>query len=122
MAADIAIGDRAENRVGDRMAQHIGVGMADERLIVRNLDAAEPDVIAGTEGMDVIALAHVGTSSSVRASLASATAISSAHRDLHIVRLAFENINRMSRPFRDRRVVGQALAPASRAPCDALRG
>ena len=57
MTADVAIGERAEDRVGDRVHQHVGVGMADEALIVRNLDAAEPDMIAGAEGMDVIALA-----------------------------------------------------------------
>ena len=113
MAADIAFADRAENRIGDRMAQHVGVGMADQALIMRNLDAAEPDMIAGPEGMDVIALtrSHI---------FKRADEFGLGHGeilrigDLHIVLLAFENMNGMPGPFRDRRVIGQAGLPGFR--------
>ena len=43
------------------MQRDVGVGMADQRAIMRDADAAEGDVIAGTEGMhvDAGADAHV---------------------------------------------------------------
>ena len=53
MHADVAVGERAEDGVGQRVQDHIGVGMAGERLGVRDLDAAEGDVIARPEGMHV---------------------------------------------------------------------
>ena len=46
MRADVALGDGAEHRVGDRMGEHVGVGMAGEAMRVRNADAAEPDLVA----------------------------------------------------------------------------
>ena len=59
--ADIAIGQRAENGVDQRMQPNVGVGMADERMIVCNAHATDHDVIAGSEGMhiDAGAGAHV---------------------------------------------------------------
>ena len=113
MAADIAVAERAEDRIGDRMAQHVGVGMADEALIVRNLDAAEPDMIAGPEGVDVIALArsHIFKRAD-EFGLGHGEILRSG--DLHIGLLAFENINGMAGPFRDRRVVGEAGLPGFR--------
>ena len=41
MVADVPGGDRAEQRVGNRVDEDIRIGMAVETLIVRDLDAAE---------------------------------------------------------------------------------
>jgi hypothetical protein len=40
MMADIAFADRAQERVRDRMADHVRIRMAFESAIIRNLDAA----------------------------------------------------------------------------------
>ena len=53
MRADVAVGERAEDGVGERMQRDVGVGMAGQRLRVCDADAAERDVIAGREGMHV---------------------------------------------------------------------
>ena len=47
MRADVALGQRAQDGVDQRMQRHVGVGMADQRAIMRDADAAERDVIAG---------------------------------------------------------------------------
>ena len=53
MRADVAVGQRAENGVGDGVRQNVGVGMAFEPVAVRDGDAAEPDLVAGAKSMDV---------------------------------------------------------------------
>ena len=55
MLADIAITNRAEQRIGQRMEQDIRIGMAQQLAMMRNGNAAEPDMIACREGMDIIA-------------------------------------------------------------------
>ena len=57
MGADVAVAERAVERVGERVQADVGVGMAGEALVVGNAHAAEPDVVAGREGVDVEALA-----------------------------------------------------------------
>ena len=57
MLPDIAGADGAQDRIGQRMQSGIGIGMAFERMIVRDLHAAEPDMIARRETMRVIAIA-----------------------------------------------------------------
>ena len=56
--ADIARAERAEHRIGQRVDQHVGVGVALEALVVRQLDAAEEKFAALNEGMDVITNAN----------------------------------------------------------------
>ena len=55
MHPDIAVGERAENGVDQRMQRHIGVGMPGEALLMRNAHAAERDMVAGPEGVHVVA-------------------------------------------------------------------
>jgi hypothetical protein len=55
--ADVAESESAEDRIAERMDDHVAIRMRDETAIVRNVDAAEHDVIAGTECVDVDALA-----------------------------------------------------------------
>ena len=46
MLADIAFADAAQDRVGEGVQAGIGVGMAFQRMVVRHLHAAQPDMIA----------------------------------------------------------------------------
>ena len=55
MLADIAFADAAQKRVGDGMQPGIGIGMAFQPMVVRHLQAAEPDMIAVRESVHVIA-------------------------------------------------------------------
>ena len=47
--ADVAVGERAQDGVDQRMQHHVGVGMPGQALRVRDAHAAERDVIAGAE-------------------------------------------------------------------------
>src|SRR6185369_9632695 len=53
MVADVAGAQRAEDRVGQRVKDDVGVAMAGKALVMRDLDAAEPQFPARGEGMDV---------------------------------------------------------------------
>ena len=53
--ADVAERRRAEDRVGDGVQQHIGVGMPFQPPIVRDLDAAEDQAASRREAMSVVA-------------------------------------------------------------------
>ena len=57
MLPDIAGTDGAQDRIGQRMQSGIGIGVAFERMVVGNLHAAQPDMIARRETMRVIAIA-----------------------------------------------------------------
>ena len=56
--ADVARAERAEHGIGQRVDEHVGVGVALEALVVRELDAAEKKFAALDEGMDVITNAN----------------------------------------------------------------
>ena len=49
MIADIAGADRAEQRVGERVEGDVGVAMAGEAAVVRDADAAEPELLAAAK-------------------------------------------------------------------------
>ena len=68
--------ERAEDRVGQRVHADVGVGMADEAAVERELHAAERDAVAGAEGVHVeaVAGADVHAASSDRAAPASRSA------------------------------------------------
>ena len=55
--ADVAVADGAEDRIGQRVERHIRVRVALEALGVGNADPAQPDMIAGCEGVHVKAAA-----------------------------------------------------------------
>ena len=46
MLADIAFADAAQQGVGDGVQTHIGIGMAFQRMGMRYLHAAKPDMVA----------------------------------------------------------------------------
>jgi tRNA-dihydrouridine synthase B len=53
MAADVARAERAQYGVGERMEDDVGVAMAAEALVVGDMDAAEPQILARREGVDI---------------------------------------------------------------------
>ncbi len=57
MMADIAFANRAKERVRDRMADDVGIGMSFESAIMRNLDAAENQFPSQREPMRVVTIA-----------------------------------------------------------------
>ena len=57
MRADIALGQRAVERVGQRVQPDIGVGMPREAALMRHPHAAQPDMIARAEAVHVEAVA-----------------------------------------------------------------
>ena len=60
--ADIALGERAENGVDQRMQRDVGIRVAGHPARMRNADAAEHDVVAIDKGVHVEAVpgAHIG--------------------------------------------------------------
>ena len=57
VVADVAERGGAEQRIGDRMAERIGIGVAGQAVRVRDLDAAEDQLAAGDQRMRVPAFA-----------------------------------------------------------------
>ncbi len=60
MVADVAVGDGAQNGVRQGVQARIGVGMADQSLVMWNLNPAQPDGGARPPAVDVIALTDAG--------------------------------------------------------------
>lgn len=55
MLADVAQAGRAEQRVDDRVQQHVGVRMAEQAQTVRDRDPADDQFAAFDEGVAVVA-------------------------------------------------------------------
>ncbi len=53
MAADIALGQRAVNRVAQRMDADIGIGVAGQSPVVRYFDASQDQLAPILERVDV---------------------------------------------------------------------
>ena len=53
--ADVAFADRAEDRIGDGVAEHVGIAVAVEPVRVRDLDSAEDQFAPLGEAVDVVA-------------------------------------------------------------------
>ena len=121
MRADVAVGDGAEHGVGDRMQQHVGVGMADQPVIVRHLHAAEPDMVALAEGVDVETLARADIRQVVQHFGLGAQKILLCG-ELDIGGFAGKDEDAMAGPFGHGGVVGQFAAAVGRARRDGRRG
>ena len=110
MLADVALGQRAVERVGERVQADVGVGMAAERCRMRDANAAQPYVVAGREGVNVEALADPRLARARREPrLGCAQILHGGHLDVGGV--AFEHISRRAGPFGDRDVVGEVADP-----------
>jgi len=60
MMADIPLAKRAVKRIRQSVQAGIGIGMALQPARMRDFDAAQHDMIAGHQGMDVKALSGPG--------------------------------------------------------------
>ena len=58
--ADVALAQRAEDRIDERVDRHIAIAVRDGGLIGGDDDAAENQFAAGLEAVDVVAVADAG--------------------------------------------------------------
>ena len=114
--ADVAVRDRAEDRVHQAVQHDVGVGMPGDAARVRDFHAAEPDMIAGDELVNVGAepgadIAEVGQ-------VCGFCAQEILRRgELHVAGFAGEGRDRHPGPFGERGVVGEIVARGlQRAP------
>ena len=113
MRADIAVGQRAEDRIDQRVQADIAIGMREKAPGVRHAHAADHHMIAVAKGMNVVA----GSCSDIAEHGAEASFFTDEifrGRELHVGRIAFKRRHRQSRPFRQRRIVGEIVAAVAR--------
>jgi len=113
MQADVAIGERAEDRIGEGMERDVAVGMADDAPGMLDCDAAEHDLVARSEGVDVVARADPDVAEGQRG-LGQFTAIRHGEvlrcGDLDVGRVARHDPDGNTRPLGDGGVVGEVVA------------
>ena len=113
MRTDIAVRQRAEDGVDQRVQADIAVGMGEKTAVVRHPDAADHQMIAVAEGMDVVA----GAGPDIAERRAKAGFFADEifrRRQFHVGRIAFKGRHRQSRPFGKCRVVGEIAAALAR--------
>ena len=113
MLTDVALGERAEHRVDQRMQSDVGIRVAGDPARMRNAYAAEHDVIALDKGVHVEAVpgAHVGERRHAQGFGADEIV---AGGQLHVAGLALEHGDALSGPFGKRGIVGEILAARGR--------
>jgi hypothetical protein len=110
--ADIAGADGSKHRVGQGVEPDISIGMTGKARFVRDLDAANADLIAGCESVHVKALTDANLSLSCRDQpLGRGDIFSRCH--LYIVFAAADHERRKPSSLADRGVVGQVTANGS---------
>jgi hypothetical protein len=102
--ADIAVGERAEDGVDQRMEADIAVGMGEEALAVRHAHAADHDVIAAAKRMHVIAGAGPDIAERCREPRFLADEVFWSG-ELHVGNIALKGRYRQSHPLGERRIV-----------------
>ena len=97
--ADVAFGERAEDGIHQRMQRDVSIGMPGHAARIWDTDAAEHDVIAVGEGMDVeaVAGAHVGERRHAQRLGAGEIVVGG---ELHVAGFAVEHAARDARPIR----------------------
>ena len=109
---DIALGERPQDRVHQRMQRNVRIRMSGDAARVRNAHARQHDVIAVAERVHVETAS--GTHIAERRHLQRLGALEIVVcRQFHVAAFAGEDINRMACPFGKRRVVGK-IVPAGR--------
>ena len=109
MRANVAVGERAQDRIGERVKRNVGVGVAGESAIARNSDAPQGDVITWPKGMHVKARAraHVTERSSLDGFCACKIVRCG---ELDIAWLTFKYADLHACPLYERRVIGEIVA------------
>ncbi len=121
MRADVAVPDRAQNGVGDGVQNDIGIRVTRQRLVVRQLASAEPDVVARHEGVNIVSLADTNIEQAgLQAALGTLEIVSG--RDLGVLGLTFEHEHLVAGIFGNGSIVGQVVAPRLWRPADGHRG
>ena len=118
MTADVAGGRGAENRVGHRVADRVGVGMAVEPFVERNRHAAEDQRPPGDEPMQVVAVADPQCGGAGRRAERAAPP-SSRSSGVVIFRLRGSpstSVHVMPGLLGEHRLVGRIGTPSTRAP------
>ena len=110
--ADVAVGERAEHRIGQRVQRHVGVGMADDAAACGNAHAAQHHVVAVAERWTSKPDARAHVASAQRSALGAREIVGGG--EFHVACLAFEHRHRHAGPFGERRVVGEILAARRR--------
>ena len=113
MRADIAVRQRAEDGVDQRVQADVAVGMREKAAAVRHANAANHHMIAVAEGVNVVA----GPGSDIAERGAEAGFLANKIfrcRQFHVCRIAFKGRHRQSRPFGQRGVVGEIAAAIAR--------
>ena len=113
MRTDIAVRQRAEDRVDQRMEADIAVGMREKAAAVRHAHAADHQMIAVAEGVNVVAVAGPDIAEHGAEAGFFADKIFRC-RQFHVCRIAFKCRHRQSRPFRERGVIGEIAAALAR--------
>ncbi len=106
--ADVALGERAQNGIDQRMQTHIRIGMSGEAAVMRDADAAEHQVIAGTERMDVEPVAGTQVGNRREPVLRAGQVVR--RGELHVARFTLECRHRQAGPFGERGVIGKIVA------------
>ena len=113
MDADIARAQGTQKGVGQCVEPGIGVGMTDQRARVRNLHAAEPEMVAGAECVHVESLTGADVAQrGAKASFRVAQIVLGRH--LEIILAAGHEADRDAGVLGDRGIVGQ-IEPPGRA-------
>ena len=118
MGADVASRHRAQHSIHDGVEHNVAVGMTDHALLVRHRHAAQHEMIAGAEAMDIEAHADAGLQGDSRRDGALALRRQDAlgarkillGGDLEIVLVAGRERNGQPGMLRHRGIVGQRTA------------
>ena len=118
--ADVAGAGGAEDRVRDGVTDDVGVRMAVETELERNRDAGEDQRAAGDQTMQVVAVADSDQATALEAGR-SPNGLSLRQilrrRDLHVARVAFDDVDRHAEALDQHRFIGRVdvLALGQRA-------
>src|SRR5215472_8748274 len=99
MRTDIAIGQRTENGIDQRMQADVAIGMGEETAVMRHANTANHEVIALAERVDVI----TGPGSDVPELACQARFLAEKilrRRQFHVRSIALKSRHLQSRPFR----------------------
>lgn len=107
--ADIAIGQRAQDRIDQRVQADVAIGMRKEAAGVGHADAADHQMIAIAEGVHVVTRTHADIAERCCEPRFFAQEIFRC-RELHICKIAFKGCHGQSRPFGEGGIVGEIIA------------
>ncbi len=109
MRTDVAVRERAEDRVDQRVQADVTIGMRQKAAAVRQADATNHEVVAVAESMNVVAAAGSDIAEHGAETGFFADKIFRSCQ-FHVGRIAFKGCHRQSRPLGKRGVIGEVAA------------